>query len=295
MLRQKSKKGGHGLLGAFGLPFFFGANYSELQSEADLYAALVRQISRFSTLGAEMFESVSGDDGRATDTPDPAQPSSSTATDVDMINSAATATTDPSGTDLKPVPSAAGNLAPVRNLFEISVNSIADRTGQLPVASSTVSSLRCDTKLSDRIAQQSVMPGSQRLPGSFEQTIDADEELDKLYGQLNGGDTSRVEAEPENKPASTTASPQPILQTGDMIVCDWPEASYQHFFGKNSTQAFDVFSAKSVSDDKSDSSSGSNKLSLDSCLDEFSKEEQLDDQNTWSAYTTNCPRAMLIA
>ncbi len=111
----------------------------------------------------------------------------------------------------------------------------------------------------------------------------------------NKGQANSIPTPPED-PVDSMPEEVILLRKGDTILCEWPELAYAQIF---SEEQGDTLAGKSLWDDieildneellrqrelRADDSD--RPKSLDDCLDEFSKEEPLDEHNTW--YCPQC-------
>ncbi|CAE6531128.1 unnamed protein product [Rhizoctonia solani] len=86
------------------------------------------------------------------------------------------------------------------------------------------------------------------------------------------------------------APPAPLLKPTDALVCSWDHTMQAHFFGPEAA-LFDWWEdfihpdVQAVRDAQTKSRSGKRSIDLEDCLDEFTKEEQLGEDDLWY-----CPR-----
>ena len=116
------------------------------------------------------------------------------------------------------------------------------------------------------------------MPGAFK-TEDVD-----LYGE-DPTAPMETELEAETKPVEDS-KPIPVIETGDMIILRFKPAARKHVFddGGNFEQAEELIDP-AIEEHKTKSGRS---LSLDRCLNDFTKTERLDPDNLWK-----CPRAQL--
>ncbi|CEL62916.1 ubiquitin carboxyl-terminal hydrolase 4/11/15 [Rhizoctonia solani AG-1 IB] len=86
------------------------------------------------------------------------------------------------------------------------------------------------------------------------------------------------------------SQPTPLLKPTDALVCQWSPPIQSHFFG-NESSLFDEWEefihpdVQAVRDAQVKSRSGRRSIDIEDCLDEFTKEEQLGEDDLWY-----CPR-----
>ncbi|KAG8687461.1 CSN-associated deubiquitinating enzyme Ubp12 [Ceratobasidium sp. 423] len=102
-----------------------------------------------------------------------------------------------------------------------------------------------------------------------------------------------VVSDPESEDGAVVvdkAPPAPLLKPTDALVCLWDHTMQSHFFGPESA-LFDWWEdfihpeVQAVRDAQTKSRSGKRSIDLEDCLDEFTKEEQLGEDDLWY-----CPR-----
>ncbi|KAG8727039.1 CSN-associated deubiquitinating enzyme Ubp12, partial [Ceratobasidium sp. 423] len=96
--------------------------------------------------------------------------------------------------------------------------------------------------------------------------------------------------ESEDGAAADKAPPAPLLKPTDALVCSWDYTMQSHFFGPKSAlfdwwEDFTHPEVQAVRDAQTKSRSGKRSIDLEDCLDEFTKEEQLGEDDLWY-----CPR-----
>lgn len=240
-----SSKTSYGSASHFGLPFMLGMKREEATSFEAVHEALARQIARLSRRGAEFFEvneSASGPD----ETADSAANSTDPATATKKAGDFSPPTLPPVGTPV------------VKKGFKILVNSKSDRRKIVPLGSSNSTVSANLVSLRERIkGDAEPMPGS--LPGNEASMDETDDELKKRY--------------------EDATPPEPVIETGDTIVVEFSEASHKYFFGDDN-HLYNHDQTQVIGKPPAPSQKRSS-VSLDACLDEFSKTEQLDAMNTW--------------
>ncbi|CAE6440910.1 unnamed protein product [Rhizoctonia solani] len=102
---------------------------------------------------------------------------------------------------------------------------------------------------------------------------------------------SDPESEDESAaPVEKTPAPVPLLKPNDALVCQWSHTMQSHFFGPESAlfdwwEDFTHPDVQAVRDAQVKSRSGKRSIDIEDCLDEFTKEEQLGEDDLWY-----CPR-----
>ncbi|QRW17479.1 ubiquitin carboxyl-terminal hydrolase [Rhizoctonia solani] len=102
-------------------------------------------------------------------------------------------------------------------------------------------------------------------------------------------------SDPESEDGSAViveklSQPTPLVKPTDALVCQWSSPMQTHFFGSESS-LFDEWEefvhpeVQAVRDAQIKSRSGRRSIDLEDCLDEFTKEEQLGEEDLWY-----CPR-----
>ncbi|QRW27817.1 ubiquitin carboxyl-terminal hydrolase [Rhizoctonia solani] len=105
-------------------------------------------------------------------------------------------------------------------------------------------------------------------------------------------------SDPESEDGSAViveklSQPTPLVKPTDALVCQWSSPTQTHFFGSESS-LFDEWEefvhpeVQAVRDAQIKSRSGRCSIDLEDCLDEFTKEEQLGEEDLW--YCPRCKR-----
>ncbi|KAH7318841.1 hypothetical protein B0J17DRAFT_686237 [Rhizoctonia solani] len=102
-------------------------------------------------------------------------------------------------------------------------------------------------------------------------------------------------SDPESEDESTvvvdqTPVPAPLVKPTDALVCQWPHTMQSHFFGPESSlfdwwEEFIHPEVQALREAQTKSRSGKRSIDIEDCLDEFTKEEQLGEEDLWY-----CPR-----
>jgi ubiquitin carboxyl-terminal hydrolase 4/11/15 len=257
---QCRKKGGstHGDAG-FGLPFVVGFQASEVTSYDAVYNALVRRVARLTRKGAAMFEEAEAESTEATTGDKPPDAAESNTVSVSKEIASATPADDftppqiPSHAEANP------------KLFRILVNGLTERSDNVPTVTSSGPSAKVE--LAQRIAGVG-LPSSSQMPGTFNRAFEEDDdELRARYEDVAG------DASPSTGPAAS-----PVIRTGDALVLEVPEAVFKAFFESDS-ELYSPKHVRTIAEAKT--AEPARKLDLEYCLNEFSKKEKLDSQNTW--------------
>lgn len=253
----------------FGLPLMVGLERKDATTYESVEEAVIRQIARLSKNGADFFDTPSAAPETAKDEATDSLPSAAEQTDSEdkpPAPAAAQQSAKPDAESFLPPklpPKGTPILSKAFNIF------VANRRAKnVNVGTATANEFgHGRTKLRDRIkeyaeAAKNDMPGS--LPGApTVKPEDDDEELKKRYEDVQ--------------------PPSPVIETGDALLVEFTEAAYKMFFGDAALTSHDqaVAAGKPLPPSQKRET-----VSLDACLDEFSKVEQLDAMNTW--YCPQC-------
>ena len=115
-----------------------------------------------------------------------------------------------------------------------------------------------------------------------------------IMGQIASGfknmvsSTHSLQSEDEPSPPATPVGPPPVVRPGEGIFCEWSIKKFREFFDSSvaegkADEVVDPAIAKEVAKRKEGRS-----ISLDDCLDEFSKEETLGEDDLW--YCPQCKK-----
>ncbi|KAJ1299573.1 hypothetical protein OPQ81_002539 [Rhizoctonia solani] len=102
---------------------------------------------------------------------------------------------------------------------------------------------------------------------------------------------SDPESEDGNVPVDDKVpAPTPLVKPNDALVCVWSHIMQSHFFGPDSSlfdwwEEFVHPEVQAARDAQTKSRSGKRSIDIEDCLDEFTKEEQLGEEDLWY-----CPR-----
>ena len=103
-----------------------------------------------------------------------------------------------------------------------------------------------------------------------------------VLGHLAAGVKSFVStsyaSDDEPSPPATPVSPPPVIRPGEGIFCEWPWSKFSEYFDvtEMGEEVVDPAIAKELARKKEGKS-----ISIDDCLDEFSKEETLGQEDLW--------------
>lgn len=258
----------------FGLPIMLGLERKDATTYEAVQEAVIRQVARLTKNGADFFESpeapAAETDGSAEATETQKEPvSADQETSSTPVENGSSSRQSEEENIIAPPPLPPKGTPIISKAFNIYV---ADRRGRnVNIGSSAAQDLTYGkTKLRDRIkqyaeAEKSDMPGSLPEAPTADKSVEEeeDEELKKRYEDVQ--------------------PPSPVIETGDVLFVEFSDAAYKHFFADASLMAHDQAApaGKPLPPSRKRET-----VSLDACLDEFSKVEQLDAMNTW--YCPQC-------
>lgn len=152
--------------------------------------------------------------------------------------------------------------------------------------------------MSFRSSKREEMPQLYKLDGvpSDRQPINARRKpkkhlMSKIASGINsivGGYASEGDDETSQSSSSGPISPSPLLvNPGEAIICEWTPAMYSHFIEKHEVESANVV------DPALQAELGKSKekqvISIENCLDEFSKEEVLGQDDLWYCPNVSFP------
>ncbi|CAA19303.1 CSN-associated deubiquitinating enzyme Ubp12 [Schizosaccharomyces pombe] len=136
---------------------------------------------------------------------------------------------------------------------------------------------------------------TERDKKDLESTVDPldahsiEEEDDSEFKDVAPGSYPEPSKSNENTKLTAKENDRLLIQ-GDLLVCEWPEKSYQFVFSvaPSSPQMGRSLwlESKTILSDKKDDSEDSRTITLNDCLDEFEKTEQLGEEDPW--YCPTC-------
>ncbi|KAE8190623.1 hypothetical protein A4X06_0g7186 [Tilletia controversa] len=313
--RSKSEK--------FGIPFLVAIPPEQVEDEDAVYEAVIRQYVRFTDRPQDLEAILKVDRTEANATGAAGdgnqlkgEVSETAATPVVATDSSEA---NPDKTAVAPV----ANLSPAEgdgtatvdaDVELVSEEPIHQRDGSAIVQESTPTSVdnkrllfklrftgRLPTEDFPKAAEdwetcsEELSQRSSRLGAAAAQSVAAPA-AGKKEDEIAGAD--QVEATSEKKPSSTVAEGKqpagkrwPLVYTGGGLVCLWYQTAKAHFFDRASNNMADWGPTDSFEDPEiqklqaAASTRRKTDLSIDNCLDEFTKEEQLGEDDPWY-----CPR-----
>lgn len=120
-----------------------------------------------------------------------------------------------------------------------------------------------------------------------------EEALDEHGGSTDDEDSTAAKIDRKTSEAAPAeeAEPTPLLSSGDILVCDWDNAQHEAAFGAEigeteaSRSLWDQYDSIEDPSQQSDSNKVKRTLTIEDCLQEFIKEEELGEEDLWY-----CPR-----
>lgn len=282
MLSQSKYSSGRGE--AFGLPFFITLDASQAQDLSTIAGLITRQYERIlltQSVDSLWFDTISR----------PASPPPRSPSPVDMFQPSGTSPADPV-VEIRVEGTTGGSNSP-QTIASSPVPETA--TDESP---SLASSITLDYSTGDELmsAKDEVAPS----PASFRRPIfnlePFSESSTAQYGTartIPSGKFSRGGSQPfaySQSPLEDQSGEdrEPLLKRGDGILCSWPTEAVGPIFGSDRDEAFatgfEKFSDPSAPKPDAGSRGGKNKktvISIEDCLDEFSKEEELSNDDLW--------------
>ena len=275
----------------FGEPFILSLTHEQAATPAGIYHALAERYASVSTRGVELLETVEGaleeEEARVNEAVAPAADVAlpeSPPTDgmqVDQISEPSTST------ESAPAPTSASASVPKpRGLFKVRVSK-SNNKGHLPLEGRDIDSETVSLSARAR---------------AYDDTNDSDEDmfansLTSLPGSF-AGSSAQAQAQADQPEADSGAEPSkaglptPLVRTGDWIETVWEPAALERYFGGDGEGAqalwtqVDTFVDPSLEQTRARAKGAKKTISLTDCLNEFTKEERLGEDDQW--YCSAC-------